>query len=277
MTEVVGAGGFDGVSERVAVVEDGPPPSLAFVGHHHVGLDLDAGGDSLVDREFIEAAPAEEVILRDLADTTLEFPVRERLEGLGVADHGRGLPERADEVLALGKVHTCLAADCGLDLAEKGGRPRNEPDASVVHRGDEPADIGHDTAPDGDDRVGPSEPGPCELAAHVLHDRERFGRFAIRKLDSDRGDARVDRPRNAGLRKDGDAFHAGGDKGAQFGAGAMAHEDGIAAVAEIDGDRGGHADQARAPRPARRRDTAPPSMPRRSGLAPTGPPLGATG
>ena len=27
----------------------------------------------------------------------------------------------------------------------------------------------------------------------------------------------------------------------------MAHEDGIAAVAEIDGDRGGHADQARAP------------------------------
>ena len=27
VTEVVGAGGFDGMSERVTVVEDGPPPS----------------------------------------------------------------------------------------------------------------------------------------------------------------------------------------------------------------------------------------------------------
>ena len=134
---------------------------LAFVGHHHVGLDLDARGDSLVDRELIEAAPAEEVILRDLADATLEFPVRKRLERFGVTDHRRGLPERADEVLALGKVHAGLSADRGIDLPQKGGRHRYEPDAPVIHRGDEPADIGHDTATDGDDRVGPSEPGPA--------------------------------------------------------------------------------------------------------------------
>ena len=78
---------------------------------------------------------------------------------------------------------------CGIDLAEKGGRHRHEPDASVVHRGDEPADIGHDTAPDGDDRVGPSEPA-LRAGAHVLHDRERLGRFAIRELDPDRGPGR---------------------------------------------------------------------------------------
>ena len=96
-------------------------------------------------------------------------------------------------------------------------------------------------------------------------------------FDPDRGNPRFDRPRDASLGEDGHALHPCGDEGAQLRASAMAHEDGIAAVAEIDGDRGGHADQARAPWPARRRDTAPLSMSQRSGLVPTGPPRGATG
>ena len=58
VTEVVGAGGFDGVSEGVAVVEDGPPSPSRSSAITTSAL-IWTRGDSLVDRELIEAAPAE--------------------------------------------------------------------------------------------------------------------------------------------------------------------------------------------------------------------------
>ena len=60
------------------------------------------------------------------------------LEHLGVAQHGGRLPERADEVLALGQVDAGLAADGGVDHAEQRRRHVHDGDAPVVDGGGEP-------------------------------------------------------------------------------------------------------------------------------------------
>ena len=46
------AGGLQGVGQGVAVVEHHPPVPLALVGRHHVGLDGDAAGHLLVERQL---------------------------------------------------------------------------------------------------------------------------------------------------------------------------------------------------------------------------------
>ena len=58
-------------------------------------------------------------------------------KSVGVAQHRGGLPERADEVLALGQVHAGLAADGGVDHPEQRGRDVHDRDAAVVHGGGE--------------------------------------------------------------------------------------------------------------------------------------------
>ena len=80
----------------------------------------------------------------------------QRLEQLGVAEHGRRLPERADVVLG-GDVDRGLAADRRVDLADQRrghGEPRQ---AAPERRRGEPADVGDGAAADADDHVGALE------------------------------------------------------------------------------------------------------------------------
>ena len=100
-------------------------------------------------------------------------------QDLGVAQHRRRLPERADEVLALGQVHAGLAADGGVDLAEQRGGDVDDRDAAVVHRGGEPADVGDQPAADRDDGVGAGEAPLGEVAAQRLDGGQRLGRLAL--------------------------------------------------------------------------------------------------
>ena len=71
---------------------------------------------------------------------------RQRGQHLGVAQHGGRLPERADEVLALGQVDPGLAADGRVDLAQQRGGHVHDGHAPVVDGGGEPGHVGDHAA-----------------------------------------------------------------------------------------------------------------------------------
>ena len=119
----------------------------------------------------IEVVAGEEVVLGHLARARCGTRGAAACEHLGVAQHRRRLPERADQVLALGQVHAGLAADGGVDLAEQRGGHVHDGDAPVVDGGGEPGGVGDHAAADGDDDVGPGEAPPGEAAAQVLDGR----------------------------------------------------------------------------------------------------------
>ena len=168
-------GALQRVGERVAVVEDHAAPALALVLGHDRRLDADAARHLLLDGLVGLGGLAQEGVLGDLAAAAGPLARREGREGLGVAQHGVGLPERADEVLALGQVDPGLAADGGVDLGQQRGGDVHVGRPPVVGRRGEAGDVGHDAAADGDDGVGPREAGPGEPAGQVLHRGERLG------------------------------------------------------------------------------------------------------
>ncbi len=230
------------MGKRVPVVEDGASPSFALIGRDHVGLDPHTGRDPLFERHLVEPIAAEEVVLRHLADSTAELAGRQGRQHLGVADHRDGLPERTHKILSFGKVDTGLAPDRGIDLAEQRGRHAHEADSPVVHRGHEAGEIGDDSPTDTDDHIGAREPGLGHLPTHLLHDGERFGRFAVGHGDDDMVAARIDLPRNRGLGDHGDPRRPRGDDLGKQVTYPGAHVDRIAAVVQLDVHGDGHAD-----------------------------------
>src|SRR5882762_8012242 len=91
--------------------------------------------------------------------------------------------EGADEVLRLWMIDRRLAAARGIDHGEDGRGKLDEVDAAHVGRGDEPGDIAHGSAPEGENRGGPVEAQREQLVPALLGDRERLGRLALRHVD----------------------------------------------------------------------------------------------
>ncbi len=115
----------------------------------------------------LQAADPQEGVLGHLAETALVLTGCEGGQGLGVAQDGGRLPERAHQIFALRKVDPRLAADGGVDLAEQGGRHVDDGDTPVVDGGGEAGGVGDHSPADGDHDVGslqaPAGPGPAEL------------------------------------------------------------------------------------------------------------------
>ena len=84
------------------------------------------------------------------------------VERVGVADHAGGLPERSDEVLALGQVDRRLAADRGVDHRQQRRGDVDDGDAAVPHGSGESGDVGDHAPADGDDDVVASQAEPGE-------------------------------------------------------------------------------------------------------------------
>ncbi len=77
----------------------------------------------------------------------------QRLERRQIAQHGRRLMERADQILARLGVDRRLAADRGVDHRQQRGRHVHHPHAAQPRRGDEAGEVG-DGAPAEPDRPG---------------------------------------------------------------------------------------------------------------------------
>ncbi len=91
--------------------------------------------------------------------------------------------ERADEVLALGKVDTGLATDRRIDLGDEGRRDLEERDAAEPARGEEAGGVTERPAPDRHERLAALGAQPGQLACGFLDDRHPLRAFALRQQD----------------------------------------------------------------------------------------------
>ena len=132
---VVG-GGFDGVAEGVAEVEDHAQAGLFFVLLDYVGFDADGGGyyvgEGVLAGFFCEDGVGvffevgEEFGVVDdagfdgLLQAGAELGGREGAEEVGVGEDGLGVVEAADEIFSGEEVDAGFAAYGGVDLREEG-------------------------------------------------------------------------------------------------------------------------------------------------------------
>ena len=230
------AGGLDGVRERVPVIEDGPPAPLALVGRNDVGLDPNTRRDPFVELESVEVAAAQPVVLGQLAEPAPPLIRRQRGEHLGVAQHRRRLPIGTDEVLSLGQVDPGLAPDGGVDLRQQRRGHLHHGKAAVVHRGDEPGDVGDDASADTDHGVGAGQLPPGELPAQVLDRRQGLVGLAATDLEHLVGPARIDGDVEPLLRHDRDSTNSGIEDSGELVTHPGADEDRIRPLAEVDVD-----------------------------------------
>ena len=203
---------------------------LTLVRRHHGGLDAHARGDARHQRLRRQVLAREEVVLGHLAEARAALALREGGEGIGVAQHRHRLPERPHQVLALGHVDPGLAADGGVDHAEKGGGNVHDPHATVVDGRRKAGSVGDHPATHGDHLVGPREaparPGP----AQVLDRGQRLAGLAVADREHLVLPARVHLEADGRL---GDHGHpAGGriEQGGQAGPHARAHHDRVGAA-----------------------------------------------
>ena len=195
-------GGLQGVGQRVAVVEQGTTTALALVRRHHLRLDLDAPGDPLLVVECEQVVTRQEVVLRHLAVTAAHLTRREGGQRIQVADDGTRLPERSDEVLALGKVDARLASDGGIDHRQQRCRDVDDRHTAVPRRGREPRHVGHHPPADADHAVVAGETEPGEGATQRLDRRQGLELLARADRDHLVGHTGIDHERDGRLGDD---------------------------------------------------------------------------
>ena len=192
MEEIAIPGGrLDRMAERVAEIEHRTPGRVALVGQDDLDLRPRGSLDDFRDRAAVERGRvtlgdrlalrleqleqplvAEGGHLRRLAERGPEVARRKRTEKRDVGNDGRRLVERPDEVFALGKVDSGLAADRAVDLGEERRRDLDERDAAKVGRGEEPGRVTERAPSDRDQRLTAFDPPPGELARRLLDDRQ---------------------------------------------------------------------------------------------------------
>ena len=165
---------LDGVAEGVAVVEEGSTSTFALVGGDDVGFDANAPRDAFLEGKGKQVIARNEVILRDLPETTAHLSLGKSCESVEIFENRSGLPKGAHEILSLRKVHCCLTTHRGIDHPEQGGRDIHERCTTMPTRRRESGDIGDHASTDRDDRIISSETEVGESSCDVLDGRERF-------------------------------------------------------------------------------------------------------
>ena len=235
VAQVVASRRLDGVGQRVAVVEDGPPASLTLVGRHHLGLDAHCGCDPGIGVERVEVVAGQEVVLGQLTLAAAQLPRRQRGQRLGVAQHGVRLPERADQVLALRQVDSGLAADGRVHLGQQRGGHRDVADAAVVDGGHEARQVGDHSPADGHDHIGPGEARLRHRPAEPLDLAQRLGLLAVGNGEHRLVEAAVDGPADIRLGDHRGPARAGRHHRAEPRPDSPADMDVVGAVAQRDG------------------------------------------
>jgi hypothetical protein len=146
----------------MAEIEHGPLPALALVR----GDDPRLGGAAALDGLRQNRGPgraararcscsqcrnriADQAVLDHLGEARGVLPRRQRLQHLRIDEHGPGLVEGADHVLAQGMVDRGLAADAGIHLRQQGGGHLQERHAALVAGRGKAGHVAHHAAAEG--------------------------------------------------------------------------------------------------------------------------------
>ena len=165
---LVAGGGFDGVAEGVAVVEDHAQAGFAFVDSDDAGFHPDRCGNDAFERSGIagedscgilfheaeERGIADDASFDGLEKAGAQLAVGEGLQDVDIGEDGSGVVEAADEVFACGEVDAGFAADGGVDLGEERGRNLDVVDAAHVDSGEEPSKVANNAAAESDEEGG---------------------------------------------------------------------------------------------------------------------------
>src|SRR5438105_2451084 len=96
---------------------------------------------------------ADEMTPGEFAEAVDEFPARQGLKVIRVAEHRAWLPVTSNEVLALRQVDGRLTANARIRLGKERGGNVHHRHAPMVERRREADDVGRGAAPAGDDCV----------------------------------------------------------------------------------------------------------------------------
>ncbi len=153
---------------------DGPRSLGAFAGEDPLPALFEPGE---------ERGVAEEPVFQHLGIARTELARAQRGEDRDVGEHEARLMERADQVLALGRVDAGLAADRGIDLGEQRRRDLHEADAAAKDARREARKIAHHAAAKGDHRVAALDAKIEQLLADLGEHGKALARFAGRDHD----------------------------------------------------------------------------------------------
>ena len=149
------------MAEGVPVVQKRTDSGLAFIGGHHLRLELARTADQrnepriirrdsqrvriafkLRKQRFIENHPG----LQNLGQPAAKLPRRQRGQKVGVDQYLLRLVKRADQVFTLRDIHAGLSADTRIDHGQQRGRNLDEPGAAHIDRRRKPGHIADHTA-----------------------------------------------------------------------------------------------------------------------------------
>jgi hypothetical protein len=136
-------------------IQDGAHGVLTLVERHYGGFDGARSADGMgqcrrvARRELsqVELQPVEQLpipdaaVLDDFRQPGAQFTIWERAQGIGVRDHGDGLVEGANQVLAAGVVYAGFPAHRRIHLREQGSRDLHVVHAALVASRCKPGDI----------------------------------------------------------------------------------------------------------------------------------------
>ncbi len=153
--------GFNGVAKGMAKIENGANSGFAFVFGHYPCLGLAGALDSfgqcrrvqldellhMLLKPVHERGITNQAVLYHLGQPGRKLARWQCAQGIGINNHGFGLVEGTNHVLAQLMVDTGLAAYRGIHLRQQCGRHLNETDATLVAGSGKAGHVsGHSTA-----------------------------------------------------------------------------------------------------------------------------------
>ena len=256
---------LQGVAEGVAVVEVGAYALLQLVLLDVPGLDAagfrhgvgHGGGVAGFQGFGVGFLPGEErrvvddAVLEDLGQAGAVFAAVHGGHQFRVDDHGLGLAEGTDQVLAGGGIHAGLAAHGGIHHGQQGGGHLQEAHAAHPARGHEAREVAGHAAAEAEDGVAAVDLGGGGGGPHALrrgHGLRRFARGEGGEGGRQAGGAQAGFQTGAvqaghgfiGNDEDLGALEARSHQGADAVQASGGDGDVVGAVAEGDVDGGGH-------------------------------------
>ena len=200
--------GFQRMAEGVAEIEQRAFAGLALVARHDRGLGAAGGRDrvfargaALEDVGVIGFQPgekrlvAEHAVFGDFGIAGAKLARRQRIEHRGIGDHQNRLVKRAEQILALRRIDSGLAADRRIDLRQQRGRHLHEIDAAAQDRRGKAGEIADHAAAERDHQIVALDLGRDQRLGDLLE--AGIGLRALAFVDDD------PRGRDAGRRQRG--------------------------------------------------------------------------
>ena len=158
--------GFQRMAEGMAEIEQCAFAGLALVARHDRGLGPAGRRDGVLARGAAgkdigligfqpreESFVAEHAVFGDLGIAGAKLARRQRVEHRGIGHHQHRLVKRAEQVLAVRRIDSSLAADRRIDLRQQRGRHLDEINAAAQDRRGKACEIADHAAAERDHQI----------------------------------------------------------------------------------------------------------------------------